>query len=439
MTPPNLAFRRKSLSVGPGREYPGGYHDKDIEAFAFEDGQASVHNPSRFGENTFQHSFDLLNGGHGNNAGMIAHQYRDGVQRTVDDLEAAVPKARSAEQAANAALENRRRAEVSKLRLRHRIEMEGLELPSLRSLVCMVAGIALLFFGEAGLVSASFQIFGLADRPAIPGVGLTDDLHITAYASVTALLVLAHVDGHSLRLIAHDIEQRRLATNAEARAKLPGFSRFHLALIAASLVMAVLALDALSSVRVDYLRTQGQHVESLPFLLIQMGIFVAAALLVYMHTQPHGRRWVKHLRSTNRAEKAWKAEETAFNGLVGSVNAKIDLLDTLLAQAGHHVGISASDARRQASLYARRAILSQPEPVVGKVFPVELPTPVGDRLKQFLIGIAAVPAFEKLTTDALVKRQDEIGAELRELDETLSTIRARRDDAALVTHEGGPQ
>jgi hypothetical protein len=149
---------------------------------------------------------------------------------------------------------------------------------------------------------------------------------------------------------------------------------------------------------------------------------------------------VKHLRSTNRAEKAWKAEETAFNRLVGSVNAKIDLLDTLLAQAGHHVGISASDVRRQASLYARRVILSQPEPVVGKVFPVELPTPVGEKLRQFLIGIAAVPAFEKLATDALVKRQDEIGAELRQLDETLSAIRARRDDAApFSTYEGGPR
>jgi len=429
---------RDWMSVGPGRQYPGGYHDKDVEAFAFEDGQASVHNPSRLGENTFRHSFDLLNASHGNNAGMIAHQYRDDVQRTVDELEAAIPKARSAERAANAALENKRRAEVSRLRLRHRIEMEGLELPSLRSLVWMIAGIALLFLGEAGLVSASFQIFGLADRPAIPGVSLTDDLHITAYASVTALLVLAHVVGHNLRLIAHDIDQRRLAVNAEARVKLPGFSWLHLGLIGVSLVLALLALDALSSVRVDYLRTQGQHVQSQPFLVIQIGIFAAAAFLVYLHTQPHGRRWVKHLRSKKRVEKAWKTEEAVFNGLVGSVNAKIDLLDTLLAQAGHHVGISGSDMRRQASLYARRVILSQPEPVVGKVFPVELPTPTGDKLKHFLMGVAAVPAFEKLTTDALLKRQEEIGGELRQLDETLSALRARREDAAyFFTHDGG--
>jgi hypothetical protein len=160
----------------------------------------------------------------------------------------------------------------------------------------------------------------------------------------------------------------------------------------------------------------------------------------FLHTQPHGRRWAKRLRSTQRARKAWKAEEATFNRLVGSVNAKIDLLDTLLAQAGHHVGISGSDVRRQASLYARRVILSQPEPVVGKVFPIELPTPVREKLRQFLIGVAAVPAFEKLTTDALVKRQEEIGGELRQLDETLSAVRARRDDAAhFGTYEGGPR
>jgi hypothetical protein len=266
MTPNKLASARESLSVGSGRQYPGGYQDEDVEAFALEDGQAAVHNPSRFGENTHPHSIDVLNAGHGNNAAMIAHQYRDDVQRTVDELDAEIPKARSAEQAAHTALENKRRAEVSKLRQRHSIEMEGLELPSLRSLIWIIAGIGLLFLGEAGLVSASFQIFGLADKPAIPGIGLTDDLHITAYASVTALLVLAHIVGHNLRLIAHDVELRRRAVNAEAESKLPGISWFHLALIGVCLVIAVLALDALATVRVDYLQAQGKHVQSLPCL-----------------------------------------------------------------------------------------------------------------------------------------------------------------------------
>lgn len=421
MTLTNLPSYGQSVAVSTGREYPGGYADDDVEAFAHEDGQAAVNNPSRWGENTRPHTIDVLNAAHDTNAGLIAHQYRDDVQRAVDQLDGEIPKARSAEQAAHAALEDKRGVELSKLRLRRKIEIEGLELPSLRSLIWIIAGIGLLFLGETGLVSASFQIFGLADKPAIPGIGLTDDLHITAYASVTALLALAHVVGHNLRLIEHDLERRRRAINADAKSKLPGVSWFHVALIGVCLVMAVLALDALATVRVDYLRAQGKHVQSLPFLAIQVGIFAAAALLVYSHTHPHGRRWVKQLRATTKAEKDWKARESAFNDLVGSINANIDLLDCLLAQAGHHVGVSGSDVGRQASLYVRRVIPSQPEPTMQRLFPAQLSqatTYVGDELKQFLIGIAPVPAFEKLTNDALVKRQEEIRAELRELEET---------------------
>lgn len=443
MTRSKLPPRSESLSVEASRHYPGGYHDDDVEAFAVEDGQASVHSPSRFGENTHPHSIDVLNASCATNASLIAHHYRDDVQRTVDELELAIPKARSAEQAAHAALEDRRRAEVKTLQLRQRIEREGLELPSRWSAVWIILGIGLLFLGETGLMAASFQIFGLADRPAIPGIGLTDDLHITAYASVTALLVLGHVVGHSLRFIQHDLERRRQVTDDEARAMLPGVAWFHVVLAGVCLVMAFVALDALATVRVDYLRAQGTNVQSLPFLAIQVAIFAAAALLVYLRTHPHGHRWAAQLRDRSQSEKAWKTEETAFNGLVGSVNAKIDFLDTLLAQAGHHVGASGSDVGRQVSLYARQVILSQPEPTVARLLPAQLPratTPVGEQLKAFLIGLSAVPAFEKLTTDALVKRQQEIAAELRDLDGSFDTSGFRSDNSAALAMNGvGPR
>jgi hypothetical protein len=410
------------IAISTGRSYPGGHRDADIDAFAQEDGHAAISSPSRWGENTHPHTIDLLNAAHDTNAGLIAHQYRDDVQQTVGQLDTDIPKARSAEQSTHNSLEDVRRAAVSKLRLRHTIEMAGLELPSLRSLIWIIAGIGLLFLGETGLVSASFQIFGLADKPAIPGIGLTDDLHITAYASVTALLVLAHLVGHNLRLIEYDLERRQHANDADANSKPPGISWFRVGMIGVCLLLAMLALDGLATVRVDYLRAQGKHVQSLPFLAIQVGIFAAAVFLIYMNTHPHGRRWAKQLRVSTRAEKEWQTRENAFNELVGSVNAKIDFLDTVLAQAGHHVGVSESDVRRQASLYTRRAILSQPEPTAERLFPAQLPratTSVGENLQRFLIGIGRVPQYEKLSNDALVKRQEEIRAELRELDEAL--------------------
>ena len=426
MTNEKIPPSRVSMSISGGRLYPGGYSDEDIEAFAVEDGQAAVHNPSRFGENTHPHAIDIVNAGHDSNAGLIAYAYRDAVQTTSSELEFDVPKAKSAEQNAYAALEMWRRSQIGLMRLRHELESRGLPVPSARSMWWLIGGIVLLFGGETALISVGYQVFGLSDKPFIPLVSATDELHLAAYASVTALLIAAHVAGHKLRLISHDVEQRRLAVTDDAKAKLPKPSTFGGALIGVCIIGAGVILGGLSAIRADYLREQGVNAQSLPFVAIQVGIFAAAVFLSYTHAHPYGKQWAAQFREATNAEKTWKSAETILNDIVGAVNTNIDLCETLLAQAGHHVGISASDARRQASMYVRRTILSQPEPTLGRLFPSELPQPTtrsGLELGQYLVGITSVPVFEKFSTDGLAKRCEEIRAELRELDETLRAMR----------------
>ena len=98
--------------------------------------------------------------------------------------------------------------------------------------------------------------------------------------------------------------------------------------------------------------------------------------------------------------------------LVSSHNALLGELEALLAQAGHHVEISAADAIRQGILYARRIQLAQPEPVTERLLPDRLPQPqVPDRdaLLGFMLGITRLPLLERLSTVAVAERRDEAG------------------------------
>ncbi|MBB3602768.1 hypothetical protein FHT40_002429 [Mycolicibacterium sp. BK556] len=425
-----MRLPRASMSITRNLRYPGGYGDEHVEDLAVEDGQATVHKPSVFGENTHPHAVDVLNAAHGTNTGLIAHDYRGNAQTVVEEIESGVPQAVTAEEITFTALETWRHVQVNLITLRHELTSRGLPIPSPFLLWWIVGGIVVLFFGETPLISNGYQVFGLSDRPLIPYVGLTDELHLVAYGSVGALLMLAHFAGEKLRLIAYDVQQRRLAVTEEAKATLPSASKFDAVVAGGCVVFAAAVLVGLAMIRADYLREDGTDARTLPFFLIQVGIFAAAVGLSYRFTHPYGKRWATATKAAKKADKALATNEGAFNAMVSAINGNIDLLDTLLAQSGHHVGVSESDTRRQTSLYVRRAILSQPEPTRERLFPAQLPQTtehLGEDLNQFLTGITAVPTFEKLSTDSLAKRHAEIRVELRALDDRLRAIRSGDD------------
>jgi hypothetical protein len=418
--------------------YPGGYSDADVERRAHEDGNAAVHNPSIWGENTEPHGIHITNEAHGANADLIGHDLRAREQEVFDRLETDILNAKATEQDTLDTVERWREAAIDEVRLSHEINHGELSVPSRRALVWITGGLFGLFFGELAILALSFEVFRLSDTPLLFGLKLTNELHLAAMTAVTALLILAHETGYKLLLIAYAVGRRRKAITTEAKAKLPRPSIFDAAIALGCVVGAWYVLMALSAIRVDYLRSRGVQSTPGPFLLLQAGIFLAAVVLSYHLSHPYGRKWSSVTRRAERTKKIQKASEDLLIKQVGKVNADIDLRDTLLSQAGHHVGVSDSNAERQNHLYARRAILSQPEPTTERLFPETLPEPVhraGDGLKQFLIGITDLSTFEKLTTDTVIQRREEIRRELVGLAAELRKRSESKPDESSDVHD----
>jgi|GEM_PF-5722827 hypothetical protein len=104
----------------------------------------------------------------------------------------------------------------------------------------------------------------------------------------------------------------------------------------------------------------------------------------------------------------------AHAALVAEHNAHVGELEALLAQAGHHIGVSAADAIRQGLLYARRVQLSQPEPVTERLLPDALPQPHvmdSQELLTFMLGVTDLLLLERLSTTQVLERRGEYVAE----------------------------
>jgi len=413
-----------ALNIQRGLGYPGGYQDEHIESFAHEDGQAAVHNPAVWGENNVPHAIHAFIHGHDTNASLIGHDVRGRLQTVYARLRALIPQAKTTEQNALDDVEGWRTAQIEQAELAQEIKDDGLAIPDRFTLVWIVLALLALFFGDLAIISLSFEVFRLSDKPLVPGLKLTNELHLAAVTSVTALLILAHVAGYKLLLIAHAVGRRRKAITPEAKEELPRPSWIDAAIAVGCVVVAWYVLQALSAIRVDYLRSRGVQSQPGPFLYLQAGIFLAAAVLSYHLSHPYARKWADAGRRVKRATAKQKSSEELLGEQTGKVNEDIDLLGTLLGQAGHHVGVSESNVNRQDRIYARRVILSQPEPTTERLFPETLPGPVNrleEELKKFLIGVTALPTFEYLNTDKVTARREEVREELVQLADNLRT------------------
>ena len=124
------------------------------------------------------------------------------------------------------------------------------------------------------------------------------------------------------------------------------------------------------------------------------------------------------------------------------MNGLIDQRLALLAMAAQHARLGETDTVRQALLYVRRAQLSQPEPVGERLFPAALPAPShpgNDELEKVIRGIAAQPEFERLDTDAVTGRREQLRgtiAALREGDDSDRNGAGRTTSAQLRLDAG---
>jgi hypothetical protein len=123
------------------------------------------------------------------------------VQEVVEQIENDVPVALHAKQTALDSLGTWRSACIALLILHHTITSSGLPVPGKRPLWHLALPLFVLFVGDWAIVTVAFQVFGLSDKPWVPGLGFTDDLHLAALTSVFVLIFLSHGAGDKLRRV----------------------------------------------------------------------------------------------------------------------------------------------------------------------------------------------------------------------------------------------
>ena len=210
---------------------------------------------------------------------------------------------------------------------------------------------------------------------------------------------------------------------------LPPKSRIAFSLFfAAALGAAAITLGS-AEIRSGYQQKRGHDSYALAFLALQVGTFVAAVFLTYSRLHLYARRWRALTSQLLVNAAARKAAVSVYTELVGLYNGQLDLRAAMLAEAGHHVGISADDVLRQISLARHWETLASREPVTEQLFVNEPQGPQnhrGDQLAADLIGIAPLPVFTRKSTEPLHTRR-------KTLRDQLNQLRQERRDAWRAT------
>ncbi|GAB2746948.1 hypothetical protein [Sinomonas soli] len=414
-----------ALTTSRGGAYNTGIPEQDVEAKAHEDGTAGVLDPAVVGVNSHPHAVEALVHGHEAATGVISHDARGGLQKVDADLEKERLRFKSSETAALEANSDYESAKRELILQERRMKATGLPIPSKKAAFILAVAMIALFGGDWSLITLGYQTLGLSDRPWLPGIAVTDDLHLAAFSSVFALVILGEAVGDRLRGIEYALENRRQAEEAD-RARLPRPARFDVFWLAVCLLGALGGVSALSYIRSEYLKALGADTGGPAFFGIQLAILLAAIALGFAHANPEAKRWKSNEKKARAAEAARTAATAAVTESGSRINALIDQRDALIAQTGHHISTDAANAELQASAYKRRYLLSQLEPVQERLFS-EHKTPPQYNEKELLAlitGVKPIPAFEKVDTDTVIRA---IGTTRTKLDR----LRARIDQVEI--------
>jgi hypothetical protein len=395
------------VKVRGGKQYQGGYDDASVEGMAVEDGNSSFQDESVWGENTGPRVIQLLNSTVGVLRHLVGHAFRDESLPLEVELERTVPGAQSAEQDALDDIEDEEDARREENRVSKKTWEEGLSRPQREDNRRYVAKLGTLVAGDLVFIAVAFQVFGLSDRLLLGLIPFSSELYFAALSSVLALLFLAHHGGEELKLISHTNRRRREATTEDVPALGIG-TRIYAGIWIAG---AALVLGGISAVRETYLVDKGVDAHTEVFVAIQGGAFLAALAISISHAHPYAREWARASHWMKRAVRQSRRSAGRHAELVSHVNGLIDQRLALLAMAAQHARLGETDAARQALLYVRRTQLSQPEPVGDRLFSAELPAPShpsDEDLQSLILGIAELPQFDRLDTDAVTSRREQL-------------------------------
>ncbi|MCW2700579.1 MAG: hypothetical protein JWQ45_2114 [Blastococcus sp.] len=415
------SMKSPALATSRSGAYSTGIAESDVEKKAVEDGQAGILDPAAVGVNSHPHAVDGLVHSHDAATGVIAYDTRGDIRTVDDDLATQKLKFSSDESAAHDANSNYEAAERQRIVQLAFMKMKGLPIPSKKAFLLLVAALVGLFVGDWGLITLGYQVLGLSDHPWIPGVAFTDDLHLAAFSSVFALVVLGHGVGDRLRRIEYALDNRRRADEAE-RDELPGPALFDFIWLSVCLLGALAGLAALSHIRSEYLEALGSDAGGLAFFGIQLVILLAAIALGFHHANPEAKTWATVDKRATSAKIELDAAVDTLNATGSRINAGIDKRDAILAMSGHHINTDAANVGVQTSAYKRRYLLSQLEPTQEQLFG-EHKTPcryTDQELLTRVTGITLLPTFEKVTTAKVM-------AAIEKTRINLDTLRARID------------
>lgn len=419
--------------------YNTGISELDVEKRATEDGKSGILDPAIVGVNSHLHSVDGLVDAHASACGVIAHDTRGDIQTIDEDLEAQTLVFASDEAAAREANSKYEAAERQRIVQRAFMKKLNLPVPSKKAFLLLAVALIGLFVGDWGLITLGYQVLGLSDDPWIPGVAFTDDLHLAAFSSVFALVILGHGVGDRLRRIEHALNIRSQADEPE-RDRLPMPAPFDFVWLTICLLGALAGLTALSHIRSEYLKALGSSTGGLAFFAIQFVILLAAIALGLHHANPEARHWATVEKEATAAAADLLAAVETVNATGSRLNAGIDRREAILALAGHHINTDAANVGVQASAYKRRYLLSQLEPAQEKLFGEHKATrEFSDaQLLDWITGITPLPTFKKVTTANVMAdlektrfRLDALRAHVDQIDIRKLNLTALADEAAV--------
>lgn len=399
------------LQIGPtGRDFIGGFTDAEVDENARKTGEASMLDPNYMGPNASDvWSLQEFVAALGVEANLIGHNMRSALASLYAGLEEAVTAVGEKKAAAKEAIDDHFDKAEKREDLSQKIKAEGLGFPHwvAHSLLYALALLGLVL-GDLTFISVAYQLFGFSDARVF-GIPYTDELHLAASTSVGGLVVLAHFAGKEIRGLTHTLARRR-AAREEERESLPLISGPSVAMAVAYIIGAAAILAAISVIRADYLKALRTPVESLPFVAIQGGVFLAALGLAIGHAHPYGRQWVDIGRHATRTRKLMIMACAANAEAVAKVNATIDRGNAIIAGAGHHFGAARHNVIRQCFRWAWGVLKSVPEPVADeRLLPKQLPLPAersDAEVASFLVGITGLPKVERMTTDEVTAHRE---------------------------------
>lgn len=254
------------------------------------------------------------------------------------------------------------RAETRKIALVQKLADRELEPPAAAWRV--LALLVLLGVGDLTMTSTAMMVFNISDRRYVSWLPFSA-LQVAAVPVVVGVLAAAHFLGEAIK--AHRCEPRQQ----------PVIKIIGLAALGGGLCLSL----SVAAIRTSYLTAHGVSALTLPFIGIQLGLFLVATAASAWVAHPYRAEWRQADREVQDAGRVYLAVRHSAGRQTAEVNKLVREHRSLAAQALDGVEAVLSDGYRQEHVYLRGLQHGQPEPVAeelytGPLHQVELPSVV---------------------------------------------------------------